>query len=289
MDGKIRWYKQGQALLDEIRGSKPNPNSAHIWFLGQHGFALNLGGETLYFDVILNDFLDAQGKSRRCFDAPFGPQEPQKADYVFCTHDHSDHLNLETLIPLAKACPKARFIVPNPSRDKLIRAGIDESRVIGAKAGEKTSLGGIVVHPVAAVHTRFIQDEAEQDANGDCTSLGFVIEADGLKIYHPGDTWVTTALVETLKALGPLDIAMLPINGTDWMRTAEDCIGNMSAIDSVKLAMAIPIDLVIPTHYNMFSNNSENPALFADYMYRLCPWKRFHISALGEKFIYEKG
>jgi hypothetical protein len=38
----------------------------------------------------------------------------------------------------------------------------------------------------------------------------------------------------------------------------------------------------------MFGNNSENPTLFADYMYRLCPWKRFHISALGEKFIYEK-
>jgi hypothetical protein len=34
--------------------------------------------------------------------------------------------------------------------------------------------------------------------------------------------------------------------------------------------------------------NSENPAFFADYMYKLCPEKRFHISALGERFVYVK-
>jgi L-ascorbate metabolism protein UlaG (beta-lactamase superfamily) len=189
MEEKIRWYKQGQALLSDIRESGPGP--ALVWFLGQHSFALNLGGKILYIDVILNDFLDAQGKSTRRFDAPFGPQEPQKADYVLCTHDHSDHLNLETLIPLAKASPNACFIVPNPSRNKLIKAGIDESRVIGAKAGEKIALGGLIIHPVPAIHTRFIQDEPEQDNNGDCTCLGLVVEGGGIKIYHPGDTWVT--------------------------------------------------------------------------------------------------
>ena len=82
---------------------------------------------------------------------------------------------------------------------------------------------------------------------------------------------------------------MLPINGTDWERSAANYVGNMSALDAAKLARDIPIDLVIPSHYDMMAFNSENPARFADYMYTLCPQRRFHISALGERFIYKKG
>jgi L-ascorbate metabolism protein UlaG (beta-lactamase superfamily) len=115
-----------------------------------------------------------------------------------------------------------------------------------------------------------------------------VIKADGLSLYHSGDTWITPGLVKILKQLGPLDIAMLPINGTDWERTDNGCIGNVNAMDAVKLAMAVPIDLVIPSHYDMMPNNTENPAYFADCMYRHCPEKRFHICALGERFIYQK-
>jgi L-ascorbate metabolism protein UlaG (beta-lactamase superfamily) len=92
--------------------------------------------------------------------------------------------------------------------------------------------------------------------------------------------------VKILKELGPLNIALLPINGTDWERTDKGYIGNVNAMDAVKLAMAVPIDLVIPSHYDMMPNNTENPAYFADCMYRYCPGKRFHICALGERFIY---
>jgi L-ascorbate metabolism protein UlaG (beta-lactamase superfamily) len=105
-------------------------------------------------------------------------------------------------------------------------------------------------------------------------------------VYHAGDTWVTPALVRTLKAAGPLNVAILPINGTDWERTERNYIGNMGALDAVKLAQAVPVDVTVPAHYDLMAENSENPALFADYMYRRCPEKRFHICALGEQFIY---
>jgi L-ascorbate metabolism protein UlaG (beta-lactamase superfamily) len=59
-------------------------------------------------------------------------------------------------------------------------------------------------------------------------------------------------------------------------------------MDAVRLAQAVPIDLVIPCHYDMMPNNMENPAYFVDCMYRYCPEKRFHICALGERFVYEK-
>ena len=292
--GLNRWYRHGKALLNEIAGSRPQPDETYIWFAGQHGFIISLGGMVLYIDVILNDLTDKDGITRRVYPPPFEPGESQKVDYVLCTHNHGDHLNLMTLKPLAKANPQARFVVPAPWKRLLIEAGIEEERVLAARAGESTELfppreaAPITLVPVPAIHTLYIQDEGEKDENGDYTALGFVLKGNDISIYHSGDTWVTPSLVRALKVHAPLDIAMLPINGTDWERTRENCIGNMGPLDAVKLARTIPVDLVIPSHYDMMAHNSENPARFVDSMYARCPEKRFHVSALGERFIYKK-
>jgi len=281
-----RWYKCGKALLNEIALSQPQPGEAYVWFMGQHGFIICLAGTVFYIDVILNDFLDKDSKTRRVYPPPFDPGETQRVDYVLCTHNHSDHLNLKTLLPLAEANPGARFVVPAPCKRVLTEAGISADRVLAARAGERLTIGSATIDPVPAIHTRYIQDEGEKDENGDYTSLGFILKGDGISIYHAGDTWVTPSLIQTLKAHAPINMAMLPINGSDWERTGENCIGNMGALDAAKLAHALPVDLVFPAHYDMMAFNSENPARFADAMYALCPEKRFHVCALGERFIY---
>jgi hypothetical protein len=43
-----------------------------------------------------------------------------------------NHLNLETIVPLAKANHDAKFIIPKPWAPILIEAGIEENRVLGA-------------------------------------------------------------------------------------------------------------------------------------------------------------
>ena len=307
-----RWYKCGKVLLDEISGSRPQPGEVYIWFAGQHGFIISLGGMIFYIDVILNDLLDKNGKTRRVYPPPFDPADVRKVDYVLCTHNHKDHLNLGTLLPMAEANPSARFVVPAPCKRLLCEAGIGEDRVLAARAGERldllppSGLGDgrpgndhrsgagenikpVSIVPVPAIHTLYIRDEGEKDENGDYTALGFVLKGDGISMYHSGDTWVTPSLIRALKAQAPLDIAMLPINGTDWERTEANCIGNVGVLDAVKLARDVPVDFVIPSHYDMMAFNSENPARFVDSMYALCPEKRFHVSALGERFIYRRG
>ena len=285
-----RWYKYGKALLDEIRDSRTQNGEILIWFAGQHGFIVRIGEIIFYIDVILNDLVNKEGKSSREYPPPFTPETVQRVDYVLCTHNHGDHLNLKTILPLAETNKMTRFIVPAPCKKVLLEAGINEERIMAAKAGENMPLGrNIKLIPVPAIHTRYIQDDGEKDANGDYTSLGFILKTDQISLYHCGDTWITPSLVQFLKNHAPLDLAMLPINGTDWERTAQNCIGNVSYLDAVKLAKTLPIDTVIPSHYDMMANNSENPAKFVDSMYAMCPEKRFHILALGERFIYRKG
>lgn len=280
-----RWYKKGEALLEEIQNSRTEPGKAVFWFMGQHGFVINMSNTVIYIDVILNDILDKNGVTKRNYREPFAPSLVSRLDYFFCTHKHRDHLNVETLAPAAKANPGARFIVPTPHCGVLTAAGIPEAVVTGAHEGAELSLpGGITVSPVAAAHPEYSTDEK---GNDQC--LGYVIRGGGISVYHSGDTYITPRLVDTLKKLAPIDVVILPINGGDFERTAAGIIGNMSVLEAVKLTRALDADFAIPTHYDMMSSNSENPGLFAEYMYSLCPAKRFHIFALGEKFIYEKG
>jgi len=291
-----RWYKAGGDLLGEIATARPGQGEAYVWFVGQHGFVVCLGGLVFYVDVILNDLFDGDGNSLRVYPPPFSPDESQRVDYVLCTHNHIDHLNLDTLIPLAKANPQARFVVPAPLKKLFSSTGIAEDRVLATRAGESMVLSApagdaVALFPVPAVHTRHIWEdgEGERDETGDHVSLGFVLKGAGVSVYHSGDTWVTPPLLDALRARSPVDIAMLPINGTDWERTAADCVGNMSPLDAAKLVRAVPFDLVIPSHYDMIAHNGENPARFAEAMYALCPEKRFHVCALGERFVYRKG
>jgi len=286
-----RWYKYGMDLINEINNSEPCNDEIHIWFAGQHGFIIKTGKKIIFIDVILNDFMGKDGISRRVYPPPFAPDQIKTVDLVLCSHNHGDHLNMQSLLPMYGASDNSFFIVPEPSKNVLLEGGMAEKRIIPAKALDEIkpfSDSDIQIIPVPAIHTKTIQNDGEKDNNGNYTSLGYIIKTNGISIYHAGDTWVTPLLLEILKEQGPLDLAMLPINGTDWQRTMENCIGNMGFLDAVKLAKAVPIDLVIPSHYDMMAFNSENPAKFADSMYALCPEKRFHISALGERFIYRK-
>jgi L-ascorbate metabolism protein UlaG (beta-lactamase superfamily) len=274
-----RWYKKGRALLNEINGAEAG--GVALWFLGQMSFVVKMNGITVYFDPFLNDFTDETGAPRR-YAPPFVPDDGIKAEYFVCSHNHADHLNLETLLPQARKNPLTRFIVPYPLTRILTDAGIDDGRVIGARAGEPLALGnGLTLTPVAAAH-----DVYRTDKNGDHLCLGYLLRGGGVGVYHAGDTVVTPALVETLKNLRPVNIAILPINGGDWERAGSGLVGNMSAEDAAKLARAIDADLTIPAHYDLLGGNAVNPAFFAEAMYRLCPSKKYHVFAPGECFRY---
>jgi L-ascorbate 6-phosphate lactonase len=78
---------------------------------------------------------------------------------------------------------------------------------------------------------------------------------DGLTLYHSGDSLAYDGLAERLRPL-EVDIAFLPINGTDARRTALKVPPNMNVEEVVDLARAISPRLVIPHHYDMFTFNT---------------------------------
>ncbi|MCL2703684.1 MAG: MBL fold metallo-hydrolase [Defluviitaleaceae bacterium] len=275
------WYKYGDELLAEIRDTEVFPGSIAIWFFGQAGFALKAGRVVVYIDPYFNEGKNPDGTSKRRFPPPFAPDCVDHADYVLCTHKHSDHLDPYTLTGIASASPDAKFIVPAPHRAVLIDGGIDESSIIGAFDNRAITLEKCGIIPNGCPHGVF-----ETDEYGNHLHMGYAINMGGICVYHSGDTVEWPEMRPMLKSRG-IDVILLPINGRDWERDRKGIIGNLNSRESAYIG-AECADLTIPMHHDLFEGNSENPAHFVHYMHQYHKSKKYKIMVPGERFIYVK-
>ncbi len=128
--------------------------------------------------------------------------------------------------------------------------------------GDSFSFGGITVHALPAAH-EFLSPDPETGLH---PFLQYIIEGNGLRIYHAGDTLRYEGLLPRLQAFGPLDAAILPINGRDGARYRRNCIGNMTFQEAADLAGELRPRLVIPGHLDLFADNPGDPDAFMNYL-----------------------
>jgi len=259
-------------LIKEIKTTYVPEGFVAFWYLGQEGFLIKLAGKYMLIDSFLLDI------PSRLYAPPVSAEFLDFVDYVFCSHSHLDHTDPETLGILPKHNDKALFFVPKPVVAKALEIGVPKDRLTGVSADKSIELDGIKVTPVPAAH-----EELHIDETGEYCELGYIIEGDGIKLYHAGDSCVYDGLEERL---GVLDIAMLPINGRDYYRLKRNCIGNMDITEALNLARNTKSGLLIPMHFDLFPGNIENPAWFVDELWRDFRGQRFKIFALGERYIH---
>src|SRR5690606_3272385 len=83
------------------------------------------------------------------------------------------------------------------------------------------------------------------------------IHIDGVTVYHTGDTIYTPEILQAGKSLRDLDLLIVPINGN---------YGVMNTLDAALLTRALVPRHVIPCHFGMFSNNTNDPYKFVSYV-----------------------
>lgn len=166
-----------------------------------------------------------------------------RCDYILLSHGHSDHV-----------CDAAALAKAN---DATIIANHEISEYYGAR-GLKThgmNPGGGFNFPFGRVtltiafHTSsFDLESATLYAGCPC---GLVVEAEGKRIYHAGDT----ALFSDMSLIGRrgLDAAMLPI-GDNYTMGPDDAL---LALDLLKPKVCVPM------HYNTFPLIAQDAAQFA--------------------------
>ena len=206
---------------------------------------------------------------------------PDLADVslLFGSHDHDDHIDRRMWTKAAKTHPHLKFVVSLYFKDTLPgELGIAPERFIFADEGHPADFGGLHIEAIPAAH-EFI----DEDERGLHPYLVYILTLDGVKICHMGDTCVYEGMYGKLRAKGPFDLLLPPINGRDAVRLASNCIGNMTFQEAVSLVCNIRPALTVPGHYDMFPGNTANPIDFTDYLEAREPALEYWIGSRGTR------
>ena len=269
-------------LVGRIDALEIGGRSLAFWGLGQVGVAIKGPGGVIYIDPYLTDSDGEGGRVPRTFPPPLDPAAVTNASAVLLTHVHIDHTDPETVLPLSEASPEARFVASFTSRDALVEAGLESGRIVVPEVGEPMEISGATVTAVPSAHT-----ELEYDVGRGYPYLGYVIECNGVTVYHAGDTVVYDGMIETLSAW-KVDVAFVPINGRDYFRTSRNIIGNTNFREAAELVETLDIGLLVPTHYDLISGNTADPGQFVSHLYALNPMRPHKLLRPGELLYFVK-
>jgi L-ascorbate metabolism protein UlaG (beta-lactamase superfamily) len=243
----IKPVLQDDAFLADVDAARADATSLHLWWLGQSGFLVQWRGRHLLFDPYLSDSLTDKYATTdkphvRMTERVIAPHRLDFIDVVTSTHNHTDHLDAETLRPILLSNRKTKLVVPAANLSFAAdRLKVDPASLLGGIA-EKRPLAGMSLVAVPAAHEMLSP-----------TCVGYVVGRRPWTIYHSGDTVVYDGMIEGLRPYA-VDVAILPINGK---------LGNMTGVDAARIAKAIGARIAIPCHFDMFEFNTASPAAFA--------------------------
>ena len=255
----IAAYKKDKELLDEI-DSFQNNEGFSLWWFGQSGYLLQWKGKRILIDPYLSDsltkkYLTTDKPHTRISELVVKPELLTDISIVTSSHNHTDHLDAETLIPILENNPAIKLIIPEANRSFVAeRVQCDIDFPIGLNDKQLLTVDEFIFHGIPAKH-----NEIDRDENGNCKYMGYVIEFGNYSIYHSGDTLKFDGMVELLKPFR-VDVAILPINGNKPERKVA---GNLDSKEAAELGKAIHAGCVIPCHYDLFSFNTANVNDFA--------------------------
>ena len=257
-------------LLEDIERSDVRDGGFRLWWLGQSGFLLQWEGVHVLLDPYLSDSLTRKYAATdkphiRMTPIPIEPAQLAFVDVVTSSHNHTDHLDAETLIPLLG---RPALVIPEVNRAFVAeRLGIDPAMPVGLADGQSVELHGVRFTGVMSAH-----EEPKPEY------LGYVLQFGGWTVYHSGDTIRYDGMAEKLAPFG-IDVALLPINGRGPERRVA---GNLWGREAAQLAHDIGAKTVIPCHYEMFTFNTAPPDEFIAACEAL--GQAFHVMPCGGRY-----
>ncbi len=244
-----------EALIAEMDSLLNDEKQVHLWWLGQSGYLLQWKGKRVLIDPYLSDSLTRKYESTdkphtRISELVVRPELIKNISIVTSSHNHTDHLDAETLIPILKNNPEIKFIIPEANRIFVAdRVKCNNDFPVGLNDGQSETIDRFTFNGIPAKH-----NEIDRDEKGNCKYMGYVIEFGNYKIYHSGDTLWFDGMVDLLIPFN-VDIALLPINGNKPERKVA---GNLDCKEAAALAKAINAKMVIPCHYDLFAFNTAD-------------------------------
>jgi L-ascorbate metabolism protein UlaG (beta-lactamase superfamily) len=175
-------------------------------------------------------------------------EELPHVDIVIISHNHYDHMDLDTIAKLTKKS-NPLFIVP--LGNKKILASVGTTHVIELDWWQKHEVpaGNIYLTPAQHWSNRGLTDR-------NLALWGsFVLEMSESKIYFAGDTGYGVHFKLIEEKFGPMDIAILPIGAYEprWFMKEQ----HINPAEAVQAHQDLKSKLSIGTHFGTFHLTNE--------------------------------
>lgn len=268
-------------ILKELFGFEIKQNEVAIVWLGQNGFLIKSKSGVFFFDPYLSDFAEQWtygwlNEHVRIHAIPIQPKEIYGVDWVLCSHDHVDHIDPFTIPIIALRNPDTKFIAPRVAKNRMTALYVEKKNLFLMLGDDTLELGPLTVHAIPAAHSKLDYDERTG-----YPYLSYIIQVDGVTIFHAGDTVPYEGQVEKLKSM-KIDLAFLPINGRkDPILEMEP---NFSINESIELAQALNVGTVVPMHYDMYTLNT---APIAEFINQAKDKINYRIAQMGTPFTFQ--
>lgn len=238
-----------RSLWQRIEDTDVRPGTLVFWWLYQAGIIVKTpGGTKIAIDPYLSNAVMRSYQISRAVPAPLNASETV-VDALLASHSHDDHLDPDSITTFL-GHSSVRFIGPPMAVEKVLSAGIPAQQVTSVARGDIVEVGDLTVRAVYARH--LFGGEPTPDA------VGFILQSDGLTIYHSGDTEYDSQIVADTRGV---TASLISINGTT---------GNMNAYEAALLAYLQGTRLAVPFHYGLWNDDDYgegatlDPHIFVD-------------------------
>ena len=251
-DGFKSWWNKSadivpledlQTLVPDVQEFLQDPNQFKgIWF-GHSTFLLQLDGKTILLDPIFSAGAAPVSFIVPRFQAPvLDVSQLPNIDFIVISHDHYDHLDLETIEYFVDK--SAKFIVPLVLGEHLRYWGVPDARIVEKDWWESHSEQNLSFTATPSQHF-----SGRSITPNQTLWASWVIKSKSKSLFFSGDSGYDIHFKDIGERLGPFDLAFIESGqyNTLWPEV------HLMPEDGVKAFYDLNAQRYFPIHWGMFA------------------------------------
>ena len=221
------------------------PSGLRVTWMGHASALVEIDGARLLTDPVWSDRVSPSTLlgPKRFFQPPIALADLPPVDAVLISHDHYDHLDMETVKILARR--GMLFLVPLGVGAHLAKWDVPPSQVRELDWGETTTVRDLTI---VATPARHFSGRGLRDGNATLW-CSWVIAGPRHRAFYSGDSGYFDGFREIGAAHGPFDVALMSLGAyaPTWPQI------HMDPEELVRAHVDVRGGLLVPVHWGTFN------------------------------------
>ena len=234
----------------DLAAFEASDDSVKFIWLGHSTVLLSIDGRVILFDPVFSDHASPFPIAAKRFQPPvIHLEDLPEVDHIIISHDHYDHLDMETVKYFVNS--NVKFITPLGVGSHLRYWGVDEARITELDWWEEANLDGVMY---AATPSQHFSGRIGVMHNDKTLWASWVIAGKEDSVYFSGDSGYDTHYKDIGRKYGPFDVVFME-NGQ--YNESWRAVHNLPD-EAITAFKDVGGTYLVPVHWGMFNLSVHN-------------------------------